>query len=124
MVKITNGKLTLTVTRGAYKELYQRHGFAILTEEGADFDSGVVTTHPTDEKPEEEDFSQEETDEGTFTDEVDPDAEYEEPDLSEIPLSEMGFGMLQDYAEQLGLDYGGIRSKKELRALIRNYLKG
>ena len=40
--------------------------------------------------------------------------------LSEIPLSEMDFYQLQDYAEQLGLDYEGIRSKKELRALIRN----
>lgn len=120
MVKITNGKLTLTVTRGAYVGYYMRHGFAILSDEGASFPSEGVTTQPIPENTEEDDFSQEED---ADSDPGEPAAEPE-PDLSEIPLSEMGFGMLQDYADQLGLDYGGLRSKKELRALIRNHLKG
>lgn len=47
----------------------------------------------------------------------DEDEEYE--DLSEIPLNEMGFGQLCEYADQLGLNREGIRSKRELRALIR-----
>lgn len=48
----------------------------------------------------------------------DEDEEYE--DLSEIPLNEMGFGQLCEYADQLGLNREGIRSKRELRALIRD----
>lgn len=46
----------------------------------------------------------------------------EEVDLSEIPLSEMDFYQLRDYADQLGLDHKGLRSKKELRALIKSNL--
>ena len=46
----------------------------------------------------------------------------EQVDLSEIPLSEMDFYQLSDYADQLGLDHRGIRSKKELRLQIKQHM--
>ena len=47
------------------------------------------------------------------------DEALDDEDLSEIPLNEMGFGQLCEYADQLGLNREGVRSKRELRALIR-----
>ena len=43
--------------------------------------------------------------------------------MSEIPLGEMSFDQLNEYADQLELEHDGIRSKKELRAIIREHLK-
>jgi hypothetical protein len=56
-------------------------------------------------------------------DEEDEEDTEESVDLSEIPLGEMSFDQLNEYADQLELDHDGIRSKKELRALIREHLK-
>ena len=109
MVRITNGNLTLMVPNSAYELTYRSCGFRLLADE-----EDVVA--PNDSLP-----TQNEKDAGR-EDFVEEESEYEEEEvnLSEIPLSEMDFYQLQDYAEQLGLDYEGIRSKKELRALIRN----
>lgn len=120
MVEITNGQITLTVTKGAFKSFYADCGFAILSHAGVCEDPEVGNTHLGDEKHEDENPSQEEnTEEETDDDELDED----EVDLSEIPLSDMSFDQLQEYADQLDIDHTGVRSKKELRALIRQYLK-
>ena len=125
MVKISDGKTELTVTKGAFHNFYERLGFAILDGAGEVFSPGEETTHPEHENTESEEIPQEDEDDtdpvdGTYEEEP----EDEEIDLSEIPLSEQDFYQLQDYADQLGLDHRGLRSKKELRALIRAHLKG
>ena len=109
MVKITNGSLTLTVPNSAYELTYRSCGFRLLADE-----KDIVAPNDTLPIPSEKDAGRED-----FVEENE-NTEEEEVNLSEIPLSEMDFYQLQAYAEQLGLDYEGIRSKKELRALIRN----
>ena len=116
MITITNGQITLTVPNSAYRAMYKTAGFHPICDE-----ERVVTPADTFPAPEKEtpstDISTDETDESEDS--------YDEPyddevDLSEIPLSEMDFYQLCDYADQLGLDRKGLRSKKELRVLIRN----
>lgn len=118
MIKITNGQMTLTVPNSAFLAIYKVSGFHPLEDE-----DGVVSpadTFPTlNEKAREAQISDEEKEDLEESDGED-EAEEETVDLSEIPLSEMDFYQLSDYADQLGLDHRGIRSKKELRALIRN----
>lgn len=43
--------------------------------------------------------------------------------LSEIPLSEMSFQQLQEYAKEIGLSANGYTSKKVLREAIAQHLK-
>lgn len=119
MIKITNGQMTLTVPNSAFLTIYKASGFHILEDE----ESAVAPadTFPApEEKTAGEEISIEETED--FEEPGDDEAEYEEEavDLSEIPLGEMDFYQLSEYADQLGLDHRGIRSKRELRALIRN----
>lgn len=127
MLQVTNGVVTLTVTKGAFKSFYEHNGFH--TVDGADGteEAGVVTTHPTPGMVHPGDSSQQKIVEDTedAEDEADGDEDDTEDDvdLSEIPLGEMSFDQLNDYADQLELDHEGIRSKKELRALIREHLK-
>ena len=115
MVRITNGNLTLTVPNSAYELIYRSCGFRLLADE-----EDVVAPNDTLSTTSEKDAGREDFVEENENTEEESEYEEEEVNLSEIPLSEMDFYQLQDYAEQLGLDYEGIRSKKELRALIRN----
>lgn len=119
MITITNGQMTLTVPNSAYHLIYEASGFHPLEDEKSV--AAPADTFPTfDDETPREDVSFEETDDSgeSYVDEAE--TMEETVDLSEIPLGEMDFYQLSDYADQLGLDHRGIRSKKELRALIKN----
>lgn len=127
MLQVTNGTVTLMVTKGAFKSFYEPNGFHAVDGEDGHEETGVVTTHPTPETGHLGHSSQQElrkdTDGPEDEDEDDEEDTEESVDLSEIPLGEMSFDQLNEYADQLELDHDGIRSKKELRALIREHLK-
>lgn len=119
MIKITNGQMTLTVPNSAYQTIYRASGFHPLEDEESVIAPADTFTTLEDKTPETQISVEETDDSGEFY--ADGAETMEETvDLSEIPLSEMDFYQLSDYADQLGLDHRGIRSKKELRALIRN----
>lgn len=107
MIQITNGKLTLTVPNAAFHDMYEPAGFRPVKARRRVKTSGDSLPNFEDRTPEEENLDEE-------TEDTDEDL-----DLSEIPLSEMGFEQLCEYADQLNIDHEGVRSKKELRALIR-----
>ena len=127
MLQVTNGVVTLTVTKGAFKSFYEHNGFHAVDGEDGYEEAGEVLTHPTPETCHLGHSSQQElrqdTDAMEDEDGDDEDDTEYDVDLSEIPLGEMSFDQLNEYADQLELDHDGIRSKKELRALIRKYLK-
>lgn len=119
MIQITNGQIILTVPSSAFHQIYKDSGFYILDGEKRT-EVSAETFSTLDEKTPEKQNLVEETEDLAKSHTTERFNDEDEIDLSEIPLSEMSFYQLQDYAEQLGLDYEGIRSKKELRALIRN----
>lgn len=126
MVRITNGVMTLRVTRQSFLSQYQPCGFRLLdvfevasgeelygnSPESVNEHLGEISQEERDEMTEGADLDSEETAEG--------EEDAEESDLSEIPISEMDYYQLCTYADQLGLDRTGLRSKKELRQLIRD----
>lgn len=127
MIKIRKGDSTLTVTHGAYKNYYKHLGYEPVGVARNGENPEGENAHPHEDSHHCGDPTQLRTDEDTpaeggeeFADEGDAD---EEPDLSEIPLSEMGLDQLREYADQLGLDHTGLRKRSELRALIREHLK-
>lgn len=126
MLQVTNGVVTLTVTNGAFKSFYEHKGFHAVDGEDGHEEAGEVLTHPTPETGHPGHSSQQElrqdTDAPEDEDGDDDDDTEDGVDLSEIPLGEMSFDQLNEYADQLELDHNGIRSKRELRVLIREYL--
>ncbi len=121
MLRITNGVTTLMVSRGAYECMYKSAGFRPLEDEAVTSEPGVDNYPPAPEMPHLDDSAQDEED-ALEDDELEDEEEDDEPvDYSEIPLSELGFEELCDYADQLGIDHDGIRSKKELRLLIKRH---
>ena len=124
MLHITDGRITLEVTKGAFKSIYSNRGFKPLDDTRSDEEEGLVTNQPDLSSEFSDDSTQQEDDEEDL-EEPEFDDDLEEPeDLSEIPLGEMGFDQLSEYADQLNIDHHGVRSKKELRAMIRQHLKG
>lgn len=118
MIKITNGRMTLTVTKSSFETLFKEQGYIPLEpieapEESAEAEMGV---YPIESKTDAlEDPRQEESD---------PEEEAEDRPLEEIPLTEMDYYQLSAYADQLGIDRTGLRSTKELRRVIRAAKKG
>lgn len=124
MIKITNGLTTLEVTPGAYKDIFSAQGYTPV--EGTSVkqtEMPAETPQPTggnftEGEPENvpESISEQETDD------IIPENNSEEIDLSEIPLAEMSDAQLRAYAEQLGVDITGLTSRKAVRNKIKSAL--
>ena len=124
MIRITNGRITLEVSQSAFETMFKPAGFVLegssLSPEvtgGSNTPDDFRLPHLGQQEDEEEDSEDTEPEESEEEDEEQP------VDYSEVPLSELGYEELCDYADQLGLDREGIRSKKELRGIIREHLK-
>lgn len=121
MVTITNGQMTITVPNAAYETLYKPAGFQLTRDEEDTLNTADTYTDGVHRTPEITDSAEEnDEEEENIGDEAEEETDV--IDLSEIPLGEMDFYQLSDYADQLGIDHRGIRSKRELRTLIRNAL--
>lgn len=114
MLQVTNGSITLKVTSGAFREVYSHLGFSLVGSVQSPLLPEEVTEQSIPEKLEEEILEHPLAAEEDASDE-----EEDELDLSEIPLSEMSFDQLCEYADQLELDYEGIKSENGLRSLIK-----
>lgn len=128
MIRITNGVITLSVAKSAFESMFKSAGFSVVKEVPSvetREDAAPCSIPPLNEEA--EDGTPKET---TYSDTATPeetseeDSNSEERDFSEIPLSELGFDDLEEYADQLNIEHKGVRSKKELRSLIREHLKG
>ena len=113
MLQVTNGSITLKVTSGAFREVYSHLGFSLVGSVQSPLLPEEVTEQSTPEKLEEAILEQ------PLAEEDASDEEEDELDLSESPLSEMSFDQLCEYADQLELDYEGIKSENGLRSLIK-----
>lgn len=115
MMRIHKGDRTLEVTKGAFRNFYQRLGYKPVRGSRSPEKTDEVNTHPD----EEEQLS------GMLDGSSEDDTGYSEEGympLEEIPLSEMTHSQLFEYAEQLGIEFEADASAKSLRKLIRQQL--
>lgn len=106
MITITNGNKELTVTRGAYDNIFRRMGYHPVETERADISPLGLEDENTYEEPE------------TASEDENEDPEDEEEDLFEKPIGEMSFKELLEYAKANGIDIRGCNSKKEVLEAI------
>lgn len=119
MLRITNSSITIDVTDGAYDEYYKHCGFEVVGSPERPEEREEVFTSPASDSGHFEDSPQPKMNEDDSEEDED---ELDDEDLSEIPLGEMTTDQLKRYADELGLDYTGIKYKKELRSLIKDHL--
>ena len=121
MVTIKRADHILTVSKGAFKNLYKPMGYVIVGDEGepeASTSPDKEITPPYADKGSEDDLSSDEDESADDADEDDANADAEEEDLEEKPLSEMNFKELKAYAKRRGINANGMSSKKEIRDAI------
>lgn len=108
MVKITNGRKTIIVTTGVYKEMYAPQGYKIV-------DEGKETTF-TEEIPNIEEKIAENV-ENEPSDDIVKDSGA---DLEEImkPFSEMNVNELKQFAQEHEIDVSSAKNKQDMRAII------
>ena len=108
MVTITNGKIEVTVTEGAYKSIYKRLGW--VKSEGDQNDSDLIADTEVNGN----------IDEGYETTEDDSDrSEIDTRNLSEKPLGEMSTDELFEYGLQIGADVNEDMTRKEIRNAVK-----
>lgn len=123
MVRITNGKETMEVSKGAFKALFEPYGWKL---EGEKIGSLSVESSLSDTLPE----SKEKDDEsnnlpplnGKDDEEEDDEDDDEEEDI-ETPFSEMTVRELQQYARKHDIDVSQAKSKKDLKDIILESLQ-
>lgn len=115
MLTITDGVKTLTVTKGAFNSMFAPQGWEeVTTRKIARKNSDLRTV------TEDKEIIQDRVENTDFP--AENDAENDEIDLSEIPLSEMNVPQLKTYAKQLGIEVN-TDSAKALRVQIRKILE-
>lgn len=116
MVRITNGKDEMTISKSVFHQMYERLGWKIkdestLTSETTKSNKKVVN-NPEEENESEENVETTETsnDDGELT-------------LEEKPLKEMSLEELKEYAKLKNIDIEGLDTSKEIKKAIRKGLE-
>lgn len=96
MVTITNDMVTVTVTRGAYENIYAKQGFTEVVAKAESDNKKHVDKHKlTDDE---------------FVDKLD-----------EKPISSWDKAEIRRYADIFGIDLSGTKNISEARDLIRDF---
>lgn len=100
MVKITNGMITVEVTRGAFDGIYSRQGYTIV-EDGAVENAAVPEAPVVPEKTEDEKFIEE---------------------TLEKPISQWNKDEVKRFAAIKDIDISGTKNANEAKAIIKDFL--
>lgn len=113
MVDIVKDGHKLTVTKGAFKHIFQKQGYTLLdgseTAYNAVSDFHNTETVPHSEKP---DMGHLAASDGVIEENIDA-------ELEEKPVSEMTFKELKRYAQNHGIDTTDMTGKKDVKRALR-----
>ena len=119
MLHIYRDGIHRTVTVGAFNTIYRPLGFMVKNAQyGVGTSEGVIYPY----KEEDHEIAQNLTENSSdidLTEETEGEDALDETSAVEKPLSEMSFSELLEFADSLGIDTEGARSKEELRKLIK-----
>ena len=118
MVRITNGKETMEVSKGAFKALFEPYGWKLEGEKIGDLSVESSSPDILSESKEKDDESNNLPSLSGKDDEEDD----EEEDI-ETPFSEMTVRELQQYARKHDIDVSQAKSKKDLKDIILESLQ-
>lgn len=145
MVKITNGLITIEVTAGAFKSIYQHQGYELV--DGAADVTEEVTAGAEDEKQEEQkaedtqtpsegdnaDDGKDTNEDGNGTDEGDQnasddgnDGEDENDKFADLitkPVSQWSKEEMQEFVKDKGIDTSKAKNVSDAKKIIAEYIE-
>lgn len=120
MVDITNGKNSLTVTRGAFEGIYKHQGYTLVHNY-----AGSTTIKPDVTK---EEVAQSFVEDVAAVEEQLPEAEestekvIEMAELLETPIGQWSKEQLKEFAEANNISIDGASTVREVRNIIKNFI--
>lgn len=123
MVRITNGKETMEVSKGAFKALFEPYGWKLEGEKIGNLSVESSSPDTLSESEEKDDESNNLPPLNGKDDEEEDDEEDDEEEDIETPFSEMTVRELQQYARKHDIDVSQAKSKKDLKDIILESLQ-
>lgn len=124
MVDITNGRVSLTVTRGAFEGIYKHQGYILVHDY-----AGLTTIKQADEKATSinNHIAEEESSAGDNleqTEEADESSEksFEMAELLETPIGQWSKEQLKEFAEANDISIDGASTVREVRNIIKDFI--
>lgn len=127
MVDITNGRASLTVTKGAFEGIYKHQGYTLVHDyAGTSETKANVTNKEVAESFVEDVASVEEQlpeTEIPYSDNQEPSVEsFEMAELLEIPIGQWSKEQLKEFAEANNISIEGASTVREVRNIIKNFI--
>ena len=121
MVDITNGRASLTVTKGAFEGIYKHQGYTLVHDY-----AGSTTVKPVKEETISTDnYITEE--EPSTSDNLEQTAESDEKviemaELLETPIGQWSKEQLKEFAEANNISIDGASTVREVRNIIKDFI--
>lgn len=117
MVKITNGDIVTTVPSSAFKNVYSKIGFTIVSDEDV-VEEHVVNVEPVESIPEPEVDVVESAD----VEEFDEDEAFLN-DIVEKPISQWSAQEIKKYAVLNDIDLSSAKRTSEARNIVKKFME-
>lgn len=121
MVDITNGRVSLTVTKGAFEGVYKHQGYTLVhdyagstTIKQADENTTSINNHIAEDEP-------------SASDNLEQTAESDEKaiemaELLETPIGQWSKEQLKEFAEANNISVDGASTVREVRNIIKDFI--
>ena len=124
MVDITNGRVSLTVTRGAFEGIYKHQGYTLVY----DYAGSTTIKQAKEETPSTNNYITE--DESSAGDNLEQTEEAEESseksfemaELLETPIGQWSKEQLKEFAEANDISIDGASTVREVRNIIKDFI--
>lgn len=121
MVDITNGRASMTVTKGAFEGIYKHQGYTLVH----DYAGSTTIKQAKEEIPSNDNYITEE--ESSASDNLEQTAESDEKaiemaELLETPIGQWSKEQLKEFAEANNISIDGASTVREVRNIIKDFI--
>jgi hypothetical protein len=122
MVDITNGRDSLTVTKGAFEGIYKHLGYTLVNDysQRIQNDAGKTVTPMDNKLPIEEEAST--SDNLEQSEEVEQESPFAMAELLETPIGQWSKEQLKEFAEANNISIDGASTVREVRNIIKDFI--
>ena len=123
MVDITNGRASLTVTKGAFEGIYKHQGYTLVHDYAGTSEIKANVTDKEVAKSFIDDVASVEA-QLPESEEVDESSEksFEMAELLEVPIGQWSKEQLKEFAEANNISIDGASTVREVRNIIKDFI--
>lgn len=123
MVDITNGKASLTVTKGAFEGIYKHQGYTLVHDYAGTSEIKANVTNKEIAKSFVDDVTSVEA-QLPESEKVDESSEksFEMEELLEVPIGQWSKEQLKEFAEANNISVDGASTVREVRNIIKDFI--